>query len=497
MHLLLSLKITLFFFIVATDNYAFAQNRVNELDHYFSTLSENGRFNGNVLIAERGKVIYERSFGYADVSTKKPHTALSSFPIASITKTVTATAILQLQEKGKLQITDGVTKYLPNFPYPNVTIRHLLSHTSGLPDYDELFLALLANHPDTVFTNKDLIPASIVGKLPLAFQPGAEFEYNNANFNVLALIVEKISGLPFGAYLHQYIFQPAGMTSTSLSDFFSRKDKHLSTLYWNRYFWSESLEKADTVIAFHRSLHNYNFMGHGDIISTARDLLKFDEALSNGRLLNEATLTAAFTPVKLANGNDNPQRYALGWVSVGDTLAGKVVMHTGGIPGVRSILFRNISRYQTAILLDNTSNDLYTYAENGLRILNGIKVAKPGKSAAKQYAMTLVNKGITAGVAALAQMEKDTVNYNVDEGELNILGYEFLANKMDTEALEVFKTNVRLFPASWNVYDSYGEVLLKTGKKEEAIRMYKKSVELNGGNENGKKVLEQLNQTDR
>ena len=116
-----------------------AQNKQKDLDNFFSTLSQNQQFNGNVLIAENGTIVYEKSFGYADFSTKRPNTANTSFPIASITKTFTSTAILQLKEKGKLQLEDAVIKILSDFPYPDITIKQLLSHTAGLPIYDSLF----------------------------------------------------------------------------------------------------------------------------------------------------------------------------------------------------------------------------------------------------------------------------------------------------------------------------------------------------------------------
>jgi CubicO group peptidase (beta-lactamase class C family) len=110
-----------------------AQDREVALARYFSSLAQTHRLNGNVLIAEEGHVLYEKSFGYADVGNKRPNTSTSVFPIASITKTFTATAILQLEERGKLNTNDFVKRYLPEFPYPTVTIRHLLSHTSGGP----------------------------------------------------------------------------------------------------------------------------------------------------------------------------------------------------------------------------------------------------------------------------------------------------------------------------------------------------------------------------
>jgi CubicO group peptidase (beta-lactamase class C family) len=485
----LNFRVLILISVLATQ--AAAQNRQNDIDRFFSTLSQNQQFNGNVLIAEDGKIVFEKSFGYADFSTKRANTSYSSFPIASITKTFTSTAILQLKEKGKLKLTDPVVKYLPGFPYSTVTIRHLLSHTAGMPIYDSLFFYLIPQHPDTVFTNADIIPASIAKKAPLVFQPGDRFSYNNVNYNVLALVIEKISGLSYGTYLQKFIFNPAGMTSSSLSKFNTRDDKNLSRMYRPKHFYSTKMERADTLAEFN-IMFRFAFQGHGEMISTARDLLKYDQALYNGTLLSSVTLEEAFTPVTLNNGQDNVQRYGLGWIISEDTSMGKIVKHDGGIPGGRLMLLRNITKHQTVILLDNTSDNVVPLADMALSILNGQKVAKPKKSGARSFGIALADYGLKAGNAFLKKIEKDTLNYYFNEDEMNSLGYAFLSSNKDAEAETVFKQNTLLFPLSWNAFDSYGEVLLKRGRKQDAVKMYRKSIELNPGNENGKKVLEQV-----
>ena len=476
-------------FIAAT--HVFAQDKQKKLDEYFSALSQNQQFNGNVLITENGKIVYEKSFGYADFSAKRINTTQSSFPMASITKTFTSTAILQLKEKGKLQLNDPVSKFLTAFPYSDVTIKQLLSHTAGLPIYDTLFYAMIAKHPDTVFSNKDLIPTFISQKAPLTFKPGEDFSYNNVNYNILALIVEKLTGLSFESYLKAHIFKPAGMKNTSLSLFYKRKDNNLSKRYRLKYPFSDKVERADTAAEF-KIIYSFNFQGHGDIISTTHDLLKYDEALYNGSLLSKATLKEAFSPVKLSNGKDNIQRYALGWITRADTSMGEIVEHDGGLPGGRTMLLRNITRHQTIIIFDNTANNVIPISDNALSILNGAILEKPKQSGARIYGGALAYNGLEAAERALAKIKKDTLNYYLSEDEINSLGYAFMSNNQEFEAETTFKLNMQLFPLSWNTYDSYAEILLKHGKKEDAVRMYQKSIELNPDNENGKKVLGQL-----
>ncbi len=350
---------------------------------------------------------------------------------------------------------------------------------------------MILEHPDTVFTNKDLIPAFISRKAPLIFKPGEDFSYNNVNYNILALIVEKITGLSFEAYLKANIFNPAGMKNTSLSLFFKRKDNNLSERYSLKYPYSDKVQRADTAAEF-KIIYRFNCQGHGDIISTTHDLLKYDEALYNGTLLSNATLKEAFTPVKIKNGKDNIQRYALGWITREDTSMGEIVKHDGGLPGGRTMLLRNITRHQTIIIFDNTANNVIPYSDNALRILNGVIIEKPKQSGARIYGVALAKNGLEAGDKALAEIKKDTSNYYLNEDEINSLGYAFMSNNKEFEAETTFKKNMQLFPLSWNTYDSYAEILLKHGRKQDAIKMYQRSLELNPNNENGKMILEQI-----
>jgi len=470
------------------------QNKINTLNQYFNKLQDYQQFNGNVLIAEQGKIIYEKSFGYADISNKRLLHTNSSFPIASITKTITSTAILQLRDKGKLEITDLVIKYLPEFPYPGLTLRHLLSHTSGLPIYDDLFFPLLNNHPDSVFTNKDLLPTLISAKSPLLFEPGSDFQYNNVNFNILALVVEEISKLTYKEYLEKNIFQPSGMSHTSLSEFFKRKDQDFSKLYRFKHTYAYELEQPDTTAEFHgkNGILHFNFQGQGDLISTTGDLLRYDQALQNGVLLSKESMNLAFTPVKLANGQDNVQRYGLGWIIKADSSLGKIVTHDGGLPGLRSVLLRNLTKHQTIIIFDNTGNNVIPLAEDVLKILNGAHVIQPTRSGAKEYSTVLVKSGTVQARKALVKLRENIQLISFNENELNSIGYEFMSNNQIDNALDIFKLNFELFPDSWNTSDSYGEILLKLGRKAEAIKMYQKSMLLNPDNQNGKQVLEQI-----
>lgn len=487
----------------------FGQAKQAALDKYFSALAANQRFNGNVLVAEQGKIVYQKSFGYADFKTKRLNTLNSDFTICSITKTFVATAILQLQDRGKLNVTDYVAKYLPTFPYKNITITHLLTHTTGLRPYDDFFESLRLAHPDTVFTNADILPRYAKLKLPLLFQPGESVQYDNINFMFASIIVEKITGLPISKYVEENIFKPVGMKDTFIpkTAFYNwtpEESRNLSLLYFYPHAYSDKLVKADTVAYFLKYWHAYKISGEGEIISTTPDLLKYDQALYTGQLVSAKSLKQAYTPFKLANGHYNSYYFGLGWMIYPDSTSGKMVRYSGGAVGVKSHILRNITRNQTVIAIDNTNNPIDDVALDAMKLLNGRSCKPAGKSAAKAVGIALRKGGANAARQEANKCEKDTLSYSINENEFNTLGYDLMdGNGMATliegapktnitEALEVFRITTELFPRSWNAYDSYGEALRKNGQRELASKMYQKSIGLNPGNEGGKQALKEM-----
>jgi CubicO group peptidase (beta-lactamase class C family) len=499
----------IFCFLFQSTFLLFGQSRQAKLEQYFSVLATNQQFSGNILVAENGRIIFERSIGWADFVNKKANTVNTAFPIASLSKTFTSTAILQLAQAGKLMVTDAISKYLPWFPYSKITIQHLLSHTSGLPPYNAYFDSIIMLHPDTVFTNADFMEGVTHNRKPLIYQPGENGNYDNINFIVLALVIEKISGTSYSNYVSKNILDPAGMKETYFIPLRLQYTQPIPFpfawphLYPHKY--SDSVVKAAEVPYIVKYWSAYNFSGFGDYVSTTHDLLGYDNALYNGLLLRKETMDNAFKPVKLNNGKNNPANFGWGWQIAKDSSMGKVVYHNGNATGLSCILVRNISKHQTIILFDNVhNNNSQELAFVILKMLNGAEVPLPKKSIASLYAKTLLNEGAGAAKDKLTLLRKDTANYQLSEDEMNDIGYDFMGGSNNPnpyhfpeehkyqQALEILKLNTELFPGSWNVYDSYGEILLLMGQKEEAIKSYKKSVELNPNNTGGKKILESL-----
>lgn len=490
------LAITSIFFFVYNLGLAQTKSVTSELDSYFTSLNQTSQFNGNVLVAKGDKILYEKSFGFADLSSGRKHNQLSSFVIASITKPIVSTALLQLQEQGKLKISDTYQSYFPGFPYPSVTISQLLSHTARLPSSDFYgLLDSLQSGRDTLFTNADVIPA--LARLNKPLLPASSivgdrsnFAYTNLNYYLVTLLIEKASGLSYSDYIRLKIYKPAGMSQSGFSDFFFGKGKYITKEYRYSYLYSQVPEQVDTISANSKLYKTYNFKGYGDLVSTVRDLYKFDQALRAGKLLSKPLLSTAYSPITY--GTPQSSGYGLGWSILHDSTHGRVVLHHGGGTGLDAMLIRNIDRGYTVILFDNFRNPTFNIGMDVLKMLNGEKVKKPRKSITKVYGQAIESKGIAGARKIFGELIKDTLNYELKEDEINLLGYQYLWANRDAEALDALKIYNEYFPLSWNSWDSYGEILLKVGRKDEAIQMYKRSLELNPNNSGGRKVLEQL-----
>jgi CubicO group peptidase (beta-lactamase class C family) len=471
-----------------------AQPLAQRFDSLFTASGHQQSLNGNVVVAQHGRILYQRSFGYADFEKKIPNTAQASFNIASVSKTFTATAILQLAAQGKLDLEDALVKHLPEFPFPSLTIRHLLSHTSGLPDY-EIFSEAVNKHPSKRFGSADVIPALVAYGKPLKFEPGQQWAYCNTNYELLALLVEKISRLSFATYLKQHIFLPARMSKTYVQNGpESRVDPKQVNTYVSAKLYQSTYLPVDSVHhAFLDQIrHNLSSIpGAGMIVSTVADLLRYDEALYSGKLLSEAWLEKAFTPMRLPGGRDydaslNPRLgksyYGLGWEILADTTHGRIVSHGGSYPGIVSLFLRNTTRQQTIVLFDNTAwTGVFFLGRMASQLLNNEPVNQllPKQSLVRVFGQALMREEVTAARHTLIALRTDTAQYSFSEQEFNRLGYQFLQDGYPEKAAETFQLTVLLYPQSFNAYDSYGDALAACGKKEAAVRMYQQSLAIN------------------
>jgi tetratricopeptide (TPR) repeat protein len=395
-----------------------------------------------------------------------------------------------------------------------VTIKQLLSNTSGIPDIGEIFLTPWRLNRDTIFTLGDVVPALKTSKFPLNFQSGDAWEYSNINYVLSALLVEKVSGEKFDSYLSKYIFRPAGMKNTFQKTSGANPYTHPNVAY--NYAWPFMLSiipvRVDSFAINDYKVHYQTWPSEGDanIYSSVLDLANFNKALNNGTLLKQNSVNLAFSPSTKNNGKKVTLRGVGSEIGVIgdfywgfgnrislDSSMGKIVWESGGMPGCRANVISNLTKKQLIIWLDNKeSSSAMDNIFGVLNIVNGkaTLVKKAKKHIASNYGQLLEKADVDNTFARLIAMASDTVNYILDENEMNDLGYEFFENKKNALAFEVLRSAIALFPNSDNLFNSYGELLARSGKKEEAIIMYKKSLLLNPKNEDSKKSLELLEQ---
>lgn len=344
-----------------------------KLETLFNALHEKEQMNGAVCVAEQGEILYQGVFGYGELSSKRKLTLDSVFELASLSKPFTAVAIMLLEEQGRLAYDDFIEQWLPDFPYPDITVRHLLNHTSGLPDYMNLF----EEHWDRtqIAVNEDVLNLLMEHKPERYFLPNEQWEYSNTGYVLLALLVERISGLSFAEYMDTYLFRPLGMLNSRVYNRRYSNEKIPGYAYGyvydaisGEYVLPEELLETQYVI------HLDGIQGDGTVNSTVGDLIKFDQALYSDTILSEETLKQAFMPVQLNNGETYD--YGFGWILEKNAEKGTTVSHSGGWPGYATLMIRYIDENKTIIYLNNMEQN-YEFEQNIIAAVQHILFDQP------------------------------------------------------------------------------------------------------------------------
>ena len=315
--------------------------KAKELHKYFKRRHEKIGFNGTVLFAEDGEIVYKEAFGYADVKKKEENKIDTKFQIASASKTFTSYAVMLLKQRGELNYEDSVQHYFPQFPYKGITIRLLMIHRSGLPEYFYFADKLWEDRAKTI-TNTDVMSLLIEKQPQRYYLPDKKYNYINTNYCILAAIVEKITGKSFIDFMQEEVFDPLDMNNTFIYDRTSSLDgENYATGYTRR------RRKAE-------DSYLNGVVGDKGIYTTVEDLLKFDQALYKGDPVELGVLEEAFKPAhKRLYIHDN---YGFGWrINAGDS-TNKIVYHTGWWKGYRSWFIRELGEKKTIIVLSNMSN---------------------------------------------------------------------------------------------------------------------------------------------
>lgn len=469
--------------ILAFQASALAQDKASKIDSLVSLYHKYGQFNGSVLVADNGKVVYQKGLGLANMEWNIPNTADTKFRLGSITKQFTATLVLQLVEQGKIKLDGKLSEYLPDYRKDTgdkVTIHNLLSHTSGIPSYTSLpgFFQNVSRNP---FTVDEFIKKYASGDLE--FEPGTKFVYDNSGYFLLGAIIEKVTGKPYEQVLKENVFDPLGMKNSGYDRWGTILNKR-ATGYTRTPRGFQTAPYLDMSIPY----------AAGSLYSTVEDLYLWDQALYGEKILSAKSKELMFKP--------NLSNYGYGFVIMKATFAPPsklevpVIQHNGGINGFSTNIVRMTNEKRLIVLLDNAEDGRYlTNITLGLMsILYDQPVDAPKQSIAQTIMKTIVEKDVASAVAQYRALKagKTANEYDFAETELNQLGYQLLQTKKITEAIEIFKLNVEMYPQSSNVYDSLGEAYMAHGDKELSIANYKKSLELDPKNTGATAKLAEL-----
>jgi CubicO group peptidase (beta-lactamase class C family) len=308
--------------------------RADQVDDYIRQAMQKSRIPGLALaVVKDGKVIKAQGYGVANLETKTPVTPETVFELASVTKQFTATGIMLLVEEGRIGLDEKISKYLENTPdsWKNITVRHLLTHTSGLPTLDEDFKSLVWTSNVSTAEMYDAARKDTLG-----FAAGDKFKYSDVGYFLLGMIIERVSGQKYAAFLSERIFKPAGMTSSSvLNQYKPIKNRARGyTIY------------QDEVVDIRRNIQ-VELPSHYGIMSTVLDLAKWDAALRSEKILKQSSLKLMWTPARLNNGQTHP--YGFGWEL--DERRGHAIVGHSGITGTE--ITRFINDGLTVIVLTN------------------------------------------------------------------------------------------------------------------------------------------------
>lgn len=324
-----------------------------KLRSLISKVKEQESFNGVALLAVDGEILLSEAIGIAEKkqNTARLLTTNTMFELASVSKPITATAIIRLQQEGKLDLDNPISNWIPELPYSGITIRHLLNHTSGLPDYMELFAKKW--NPARYAFNEDVLRLIVEHRPDVLFAPNESWEYSNTGYILLAILIERISGQSYSEYLEEAIFKPLKMDRSMV---FNRRINSRLTPLDYAYGYVYRIGYGGYVLPDEIPELNYvkyldGLQGDGMINSTVNDLLRLDRALYNDEFIIAETKELMYSPAIINNGVSI--NYGLGWFLQEDDRLGSIVYHTGGWPGYSTLFKRYIDRDITLILLQN------------------------------------------------------------------------------------------------------------------------------------------------
>ncbi len=454
----------------------------DRLNAWVNHFVENHRFNGAVLVLESGRPVLNRAVGQADVNNQTPVTTTSLFNLADASQAFTAVAVLQLKEQGKLSLDDELSKTIPELRnYSDVTLRHLLTHTSGVPSYEPT----MAIHwtQTSPASNRDLVRVLAAHPPALEFRPGQRYQRSATNYALLATVVERVSGRDFAVYCLENIFSKAGMTRSFVY-------KPTSSAGGRALPYRSYLLKAATL---DDQGNLGGIVGDKNVLSCTDDLIAWEAALANQTLLKSATLSEATVPATVSSGAST--QHGFGW-SLPTGLGRRVAELSGQLGGYGVVYTRLLDEQHSIVVLTNMGfAKNFALADGLYNILTGVASVEPRIPVGLLLAEVYRQQGLVAALNRYSAIRNNTAQrglYDVRESELNVLGHELIEQGRVKDAIEVFKANADAYPRSFNVYDSLAEAYAADGQKDNAIANYKRSLLLYPENVNAQAQLRKL-----
>ncbi|MFC0514897.1 serine hydrolase [Mucilaginibacter angelicae] len=436
------------------------QTKAANIDTLMQRANRLGLFNGNVLVADHGKIIYKAAIGYADAGKTTRLTDQYRFHIGSIAKEFNAVGIMMLQEQGKLNLDDKVSKYLPQLPVwaDKIRIINLLQYTSGLPDIKWKTVR------DDVGNMADLMKVD-----SLDFEPGKKYVYNNNNVFLQRRIIEKITGISFRQFVEDYELKPAGMNTAIVDP--TEKDALVARSYDND-------GKPDDLVY---PISGWTAVTLDDFYAWANAIIKFK-------------LISPVATREIINGVSPGRQSGLGGGSMdGDKMIGHT--HDGTTLNYQALLVSKVPNGVTIILMtNNKQGNLYSIEKSIEAILEGKPYALVKRSFLDEFGNKLDSMSGEQIISFYNDLKSKRGNeYSFDdENTLNETGYYLMSKKRLPDAVVIFEYNTKLFPKSGNVFDSLGEAYYNQGNKPLALLNYKKSLQLDPTNDNAKKIITEL-----
>jgi CubicO group peptidase (beta-lactamase class C family) len=465
---------------------------ITHIDRLFAYLAENSLFSGVAFVSEGGEIIYKSAFGYANFEWEIPNTLDSRFQIGSISKQFTAMLVMQLVGEGKLSLSDPVSKYLPELPpqwADQVTIHHMLSHTSGVPNY-----TLLPDYVQTIsktrYTRTEFFDLLLSSSLldTLHFDAGASFDYSNTNYFFMGLIIERIDEKPLESVFQEKIFDPLGMTNTGA---FDDQRYILHRAYGYEKSPDDTYEPALPFAISPKSLPS------GGLYSTVTDLYRWHEGIRNHTILNKS-LTATYLSPHYEFSETEGYAYGNYYTeySVDDTHTLVVFEHGGSLPGTTCMFLRIPEADQCIVLLHNggmgRESFLSLVAHAIIDVLYGKRLEIPRFDLLGPLGYTVLKKdasAIRAHYVFLKENRSDVYEFNPQQ--LSMIGnlvVQFLNDSVKAEVL--FQLNTEEYPNEALVHTDLGKFYLDNGDGEKALRFLQKASKLSQDDEELQTLLE-------